>query len=167
MKNQDIQRCEFILSKSGSEEKRCGYPVSGPTDVTWDGYSYSLYLCDSHVTRFKAALDLLNHPSVPPKSVDAAERLDESTHLDPPDEEETGDEADTVCNKCGKTIPDGRPRVAISKTIESAEVDPETGREEIEVVDAQVLLIFCGRCGNRFDTDALVRLAREIPPTSD
>jgi len=68
---------------------------------------------------------------------------------------------------CGKAIPIGHPMVSISKSIESMQVDPESGREEIEVVDSQVLLVFCGHCGNRFDSEAMVKLARELPPTSE
>ncbi len=174
MDDQQIQRCEFILSKSGSEHTRCAYPVSAPTEVQWDGYSYTLYLCDSHATRFKAALGLLNHPSQPPLPIEDSKRLDESASLsqsgnDRHEEENAGEdkETGTVCDMCGKIILPGRPVVRIRKSIGSEEVNPENNRDEIEVVEDQVLLEFCGHCGNRFDTDAMVKLARELPPTSE
>ena len=165
MKEQETQKCEYMITKSGSDRTRCGYPVSTPSEVQWDGYSYTLYLCDSHATRFKAALDLLNHPSQPPRPGHTSDQLDESTRPDPSREEEE-DEEDT-CDMCGKSIPVGHPMVTISKSIESMQVDPESGRAEIEVVDSQVLLVFCGHCGNRFDTESMVKLARELPPTSE
>ena len=166
MNEEQIQKCEFMITKSGSDRTRCGYPVSTPTEVQWDGYSYTLYLCDSHATRFKASLDLLNHPSKPPKPSHALDRLDESVDLNPSRDEEK-DEDETVCDMCGKAIPVGHPMVMISKSIESMQVNPENGSREIEVVDDQVLLAFCGHCGNRFNTEAMVKLARELPPTSE
>ena len=166
MSEQEIQKCEFMITKSGSDRTRCGYPVSTSTQVQWDGYSYTLYLCDSHVTRFKAALDLLNHPSEPPKPSRTSDRLDESVHPDPSRGEQM-DEDETVCDMCGKAIPAGHPMVTIRRSIESAQINPENGSREIEVVDDEELLVFCGHCGNRFDTQAMVKLARELPPTSE
>jgi len=98
MKEQGTQKCEFMITKSGSDPTRCGYPVSTPTEVQWHGYSYTLYLCDSHVTRFKAALDLLNHPSQPPKPGRTLDQLDESTRLNSSREEnEEVDDRSAIC----------------------------------------------------------------------
>ena len=71
------------------------------------------------------------------------------------------------CECCGKAITRGAAYVCLARNIEQVEHSVSRQADEVEVIQSDMLLALCGRCGNRFDTDTLVRLIRLVPNGAD
>lgn len=67
------------------------------------------------------------------------------------------------CDKCGKSIPTGAAYVCITRSIEQIEYSVASMEYSAEAIDADILIALCGRCGNAFDTETLVKLINIVP----
>lgn len=67
------------------------------------------------------------------------------------------------CDRCGKHIPNGSAYVCITRNIEQMEHSVVDNDNLIEIIRSDQLVTFCGRCGNSFDSDMLVKLIGLIP----
>jgi len=56
----------------------------------------------------------------------------------------------TTCDRCGKKICFGNAAVTFSRHIEQVDQTPECPDGEVTVIECDVLLTLCARCGNRF-----------------
>ncbi|MBZ5857610.1 hypothetical protein [Flavihumibacter profundi] len=73
------------------------------------------------------------------------------------------DEIVSACDRCGKPIPKGSAYVCISRNIEQIEHNIAGNEDEVQVIDAEIIIALCGSCGNKFDTGALQKLVQLIP----
>lgn len=71
------------------------------------------------------------------------------------------------CDRCGKLIPTGAAFVCLTRSIEQIEHSVADMEYSAEVIDADILIALCGRCGNAFDTETLVKLISIIPDRLD
>lgn len=168
------QRCEFIFDESQPGARRCDNSVQDPTELEWEGETHILRLCPTHAAQFRETLGLLRKAfdAMRPaehsgQSDDSAEAHDSESDGKPVPGNNGHFEDDYICEGCGKVIAVGNPFVRIGKTISFVEVNLEKGRDEIEIIEDEELLVFCGHCGNRFDVDAMVEFARDLPPISE
>ena len=60
---------------------------------------------------------------------------------------------DQNCNKCGKTIKHGSAYVAITREVEAYENNSNEREEVVNVIDAELVLVFCTTCGNALNAD--------------
>lgn len=67
------------------------------------------------------------------------------------------------CDRCGKLIPTGSAFVCITRSIEQIEHSIASNEDVAEVIQADILIALCGTCGNKFDTDTLVKLIQVTP----
>jgi hypothetical protein len=63
----------------------------------------------------------------------------------------------TICDWCGSPINRGNAQVTVTRNIEQVEAGPEAS---ISVIESDVLLTLCARCGNRLDRHALQAFLR-------
>lgn len=69
----------------------------------------------------------------------------------------------STCDRCHKEIIKGSEYISITKNIELI-VLSETGNEdEVEMIQSDILVAFCESCGNKFDTDTLIKLINLTP----
>jgi ribosomal protein S26 len=73
------------------------------------------------------------------------------------------DEIVTSCDRCSKPIPKGNAYVCIYRSIEQIEHNIAENQDEVQVIDAEIIIALCGNCGNKFDTAALHKLVQLIP----
>jgi hypothetical protein len=69
----------------------------------------------------------------------------------------------TTCDKCGKEILYGNSYVTIARNVEQAEHIISSNKDEVQVIDSELLLTLCGRCGNAFHYDIIARIIDTIP----
>jgi hypothetical protein len=69
----------------------------------------------------------------------------------------------TTCDKCGKEIDYGNAYVSIARNIEQAEHIFATDKDEVAVIDSELLLTLCGSCGNTFHYDVIAKIIKTIP----
>lgn len=69
----------------------------------------------------------------------------------------------TTCNRCKKEIKYGQAYVTILRNIEQVDYNMTTGEDEIEVIDSNDLVTFCGSCGNSFNADMITNIINSIP----
>ncbi len=67
------------------------------------------------------------------------------------------------CDRCGKDIPTGSAYVCITRNIEQIERSISSNEDEVEVIQSDILISLCGSCGNKFDTETLVKLISITP----
>lgn len=72
-----------------------------------------------------------------------------------------------ICDLCRRVIPKGNPYVSICRSIEYIDQNPPFNKDEVEVVSDEQLLIFCSHCGNRFDFQSLIKIAKILPLIGD
>lgn len=73
------------------------------------------------------------------------------------------DEIVTTCDRCSKPIPKGNAYVCISRSIEQIEHNIAENQDEVQVIDADIIIALCGSCGNKFDTASLQKIVALIP----
>ncbi len=67
----------------------------------------------------------------------------------------------TTCDKCGRDIPYGSAYVAIARNIEQTEYSESSKDYDIQIIDSEVILMLCGKCGNGFHYDRIKELIEE------
>ena len=77
------------------------------------------------------------------------------------------DEIVTHCDRCGKEIPHGSAFVSIQKSIEQIQFSIIDNENYSQVIDASLLYSMCGSCGNKFDSETLIRLIELTPSLND
>jgi NAD-dependent SIR2 family protein deacetylase len=53
--------------------------------------------------------------------------------------------------------------VCITRNIEQIEHSIASNEDEIEVIQSDILINLCGSCGNKFDTETLIKLISITP----
>jgi hypothetical protein len=64
----------------------------------------------------------------------------------------------TTCDWCSKAIGYGNAAVTINKNIEQIDRTRDHPNGVVTVIQSDVILTLCGKCGNRLHTDPLRRL---------
>jgi hypothetical protein len=64
-----------------------------------------------------------------------------------------------ICDWCGFLINHGNAQVTVTRNIEQVGQDADAG---IAMIESNVLLTLCARCGNRLDQHALQSLLRTL-----
>jgi hypothetical protein len=72
----------------------------------------------------------------------------------------------TTCDKCGKEIHYGNAYVSVQRNVEQAEHNFISNEDEVQIIDSELLLTLCGKCGNAFHYDIIARLIDTIPINS-
>ena len=67
------------------------------------------------------------------------------------------------CDRCGKAIPHGSAYISLNRNIEQLEHSIANNKDEVQVIQSDILLVLCGSCGNMFDTETMVKLIRLTP----
>lgn len=67
------------------------------------------------------------------------------------------------CSRCGKPIYYGNAYVSIVRNIEQADFELTINQPEITVIDSNEIIVFCGSCGNSFNTDTIAKIIKAIP----
>ena len=67
------------------------------------------------------------------------------------------------CDRCGKEIPKGKAYVCITRNIEQIEHSISSNEDEVEVIQSDLLITLCGSCGNKFNTETLIKLISITP----
>ena len=62
------------------------------------------------------------------------------------------------CDRCGKEIARGTAYVCITKNIEQIEYSIVNNQDEAQIIQSDILIALCGSCGNKFDTETLIKL---------
>lgn len=73
------------------------------------------------------------------------------------------EEVITHCSRCKKPIYRGAAYVCIARNIEQVEHSVSAHEDQVEIIQSDMLLSLCGRCGNRFDAGLLEQLIQLIP----
>ncbi len=61
----------------------------------------------------------------------------------------------TTCDQCGKDIYYGNAYVSIARNIEQIDYDKRTKEDQVQVIDSEVILLLCAKCGNAFHYDRI------------
>ena len=69
----------------------------------------------------------------------------------------------TSCDICSKEIFHGNAYVAIDRNIEQANIIASKDETEVQVIDSEVLIILCGKCGNAFPANLISKIIKAIP----
>ncbi len=69
----------------------------------------------------------------------------------------------SICDRCGKIIPKGTAYVCIYRSIEQIEHSIIQNEDVAEIIDADILIALCGKCGNKFDTGTLATIISTLP----
>ena len=67
------------------------------------------------------------------------------------------------CDCCGETIHYGKPYVCISQRVEVARHSDADDTEETEVVDSNLILVMCRKCGNKYNAQYFNAVVNAIP----
>src|SRR5450432_1157468 len=67
----------------------------------------------------------------------------------------------TTCDQCSKDIYYGNAYVSIARNIEQIDYDKLTKKDQVQVIDSEVVLLLCAKCGNTFHYDRI----KELIPT--
>jgi hypothetical protein len=70
----------------------------------------------------------------------------------------------TTCDLCTKEIYYGNVYVAIQRNIEEAFHNVARNKDEAKVIDSEVLITLCARCGNEFQYDVIAKIIQALPP---
>ena len=70
----------------------------------------------------------------------------------------------TTCNWCGKDIAYGNAQVTISRNIEQMDSTEEYPEGVATVIDSENLLELCAECGNKLDTETIIKILLVIKP---
>ncbi len=67
------------------------------------------------------------------------------------------------CDCCGETIQYGKPYVCISQRVEVARHSDADDTDETEVVDSNLILVMCKKCGNKYNAQYFNAVVNAIP----
>lgn len=67
------------------------------------------------------------------------------------------------CDCCGEAIDYGKPYVCISQRIEVARHSDADDTDETEVVDSNLILVMCKKCGNKYNAQYFNAVVNAIP----
>jgi len=66
------------------------------------------------------------------------------------------------CALCGKIIPKGKQYICLERNVEKIIADDVSKQELVEIIDSNVLLIFCKTCGKAFNDKKLSDLIKNL-----
>jgi hypothetical protein len=69
----------------------------------------------------------------------------------------------TTCDLCAKEIHYGSAYVVIERNIEEAFHNVTSNKDETQIIDSEVLITLCGKCGNEFQYDVIAKIIQAVP----
>ena len=69
----------------------------------------------------------------------------------------------STCDRCRKEIIKGSEYISITKNIEQIVLSENGNEDEVEMIQSDILVALCASCGNKFDTETLIKLINLTP----
>jgi hypothetical protein len=68
-----------------------------------------------------------------------------------------------TCDRCGRDINYGSKYVSIERNVERASHNILKDRDEVKIINSELLLMMCDTCGKEFGHDNLTKIISAIP----